>query len=143
MAIVVWGLVDGFCLPYDGKGFRKQFSSKDEAEYFIKYNCTKIKASEAHRYTMYITDEYTSLDSILHHHNWKSSDSMFRDTNNRIEEVNILEIKELVDLEYKMYLEKQNKTKLQIEREVKSMNRQELLRQAELISKMTNIMKGR
>ena len=141
MSIVVWGFKDGTCIPLAGKGFRREFSGSSEAEMFIKYQCNNISVKDVHRYRMYITDEFIDMDQMLNHHHFTGTQCSFRQDNKRVENVDILAIKELVDLDYQLHLSTMTKGKLAVDRELRSMSNEQLRRQQELVQQIQNMMR--
>lgn len=103
--IVLLGVEDGQLHSY--KGFRKCFNTANEADTYLQLMCAKIDIKEIKRYAIYIGDETTSLDAVMHLHNWKGTDYKFRDDSTKIKTVDIAQIKLYYDLEYQRQQQKQ------------------------------------
>lgn len=132
--IIVWGVDHGKCLPAAGVGFRREFSNSNDADLFIQSQCTAVSFREIHHYAIYITDEYCSLDRLMHYHNWSDTDHSFRDVDLKVEKVNMMEIKERIDLQY-MALQKQTaNAKMRIDESIKNMSSEEYAKQKRLFT---------
>ncbi len=106
MSIVVFGVQDNQCHTY--LGFRKYFDTSKEADLFLQLQCAKINIKEIHRYAIYIGNEFTTLDAVMHLHNWKGTDSRFKEETNKIKVVDIKQIKLYYDLEYQRQQQKKS-----------------------------------
>lgn len=140
--IVIWGTEYGQCLIQYGtytKGFRQLFDNAKEADYFIKMQCNKIPRDEIQHYGMYITDEYKSLDDVLHYHNLKQTDNAYRTRDSKIEEVDIHEIKNHIDLMYQLEQKKFIDDKLQVDKAIRNMTAEDKRYQTEMFKKL-NVM---
>lgn len=107
MTIVVFGIDHGLCTATEG--FRKEFSTSREAELYIQLQCSKIKVNNITNYAIYIGNEYTSIDKIMHLYNWSQTNHRYREEDYNIKKVDILKIKEEYDLNYQLELDKKKK----------------------------------
>ncbi len=130
--IIVWGVSCGKCRPMAGEGFREVFSSSTDVDTFVQLQCNKIPRSKLHNYAIYITNEFCSLDRLMHYHNWLGSDAPYRDRDLKVEVVNIEEVKNHIDIEYQLHKQRQDSKKLAIKKEVNNMSSDERLRQAKM-----------
>lgn len=130
--IIVWGVDHGKCAPYSGHGFRQVFDNKDDVDHYIKLQCNKIPREDLAQYAVYITNEYRDIDEVMHYHNWKDSDLHYREGNDKIEEIDVEEIKNHIDILYQAYMKKEAAAKAKIEYEVNNMSSDERMRQQQL-----------
>lgn len=134
--IIAWGVEFGKCAPYSGYGFRQVFDNSADADRYVQVQCTKIARNDLEQYAIYLTNEFCSIDEVMHYHNWKDSDSHYRDGNDRIEEINVEEVKNYIDIEYQMYKRRESESKMNIQKEVNNMSSYERQRQAKLFKEV-------
>lgn len=120
MSIIIYGVEDGQC--HSSKGFRKEFAIARDADIYIQTMCNKIHRDELGRYAMYITNEYRTLDEVMHFHNWHDTDLRYRDDYDKIEKVDIAVIKQYIDVEYQNYLNRQTMRRLETKQRVNNMD---------------------
>lgn len=134
MSIVLWGFERGLCVPTQGTGFRKVFDSAKDADRFIQLQCNKIRIQDILQYHIYITDEYASLDRVVHYHNFKDMNHSYSGTEQdfKIESVDLEQVKKDIDLNYQLYLRNQQNAKMSIDHEVRNMSNDERMRQLKL-----------
>lgn len=118
--IVIFGLKDNQL--HSHKGFTRRFDTASDADAFLNYQCSKINIRDIHRYAIYIGDETTSLDAVLHLHNWKNTNERFREENKSLKEVDIAQIKLYYDLEYQRQQQKQALHRAERAREISNMD---------------------
>lgn len=134
--IVVWGVQHGKCMPASGIGFREQFSNAADADIFISMKCRAVPRGTAHHYAIYITNEFCSLDRLMHRHNWGDTDHYYRDEDSAIKKVDILEIKDAIDLAYQQQRQAEDQAKLRIKSEVNNMSNEEYHRNKRLFEEV-------
>lgn len=120
MSILVWGVYKNEC--NSARGFRQSFSFSSEADVFIQTRCAAIDAKHIHDYALYLTQEFVSLDEVLHHHNWLNTDERFKDINNKITTIDIAKIKEYTDLEYARHKQRQATHRAERVNEIRNMD---------------------
>lgn len=133
MSVVVWGVEFGKCRPMAGEGFRHIFDTGAEADAFIQIQCGRVPRDHLDQYAMYITSEFCSVDRLMHYHNWLGSDAPYRDTDLKVEAVDILAIKNSIDLAYQAQKRREDTKKGEIIKEVNNMSREELQKQAQIM----------
>ena len=132
--IVVWGVDHGKCLPMAGTGFRESFDTMQDADRFIDLQCNKVNREKLSMYAMYITNDICSIDRLMHHHNWRGSDTMYQDVDLQVEAVDIEERKNAIDIAYEAHKRRQDTKKLKIMEEVNHMTADDIEEQRRLFT---------